>query len=170
MILLGGAPGSGKTTTARFLSEKTGIPFIDIDDISMQYQPFLEGQPLWDKFFKAYEGTIKNGEQGIFIGTFNMRNTRDMWRNLALQNGYEFKAVFFDLPREIVFERCLLRPVGSHKVNENNAKEILEKWYQNLGDINSSQNQDIGIIWLKIQDPKLSVDEIVRLLELDSSD
>lgn len=164
IILLAGAPGSGKTTIAQHLSEKTSISYYDIDDIPLKEGRNLQGKDLWDKFYELYSGVINNDEEGIFIGTLNLRETRDIWRELAIQNGYDFIGIFFDLPKDLIVQRCLERNVWEHTVNASNAIDILDKWYKNLGDIESYKNNDLGKIWYLIKDPhntKEAVSQIV---------
>lgn len=50
IILLAGAPGSGKTTIAQHLSEKTSISYYDIDDIPLKEGQNLQGKDLWVNF------------------------------------------------------------------------------------------------------------------------
>ena len=55
-------------------------------------------------------------------------------------------------------------PVLEHTVNASNAIDILDKWYKNLGDIESYKNNDLGKIWHLIKDPhntKEAVSQIV---------
>lgn len=98
-ILVIGAGGSGKTTLARRLAERTGLPLVHLD--ALYWRPGWEPTPPDE--WRATIQTIVGREQWIIDGTYG--------GTLAARLEACDTAVFLDVPRLVCLWRVLKRQV-----------------------------------------------------------
>jgi predicted kinase len=109
IICMMGLPRSGKSTLARALSEKCGIPIVNRDSIRLA----LHGQrfvPLAEPMVKAISGIMVNslfiaGHHTVVVDETNIRrSTRDFWAGLNKDAKIEFWHV--DTSKDVCLERA----------------------------------------------------------------
>jgi len=109
IICMMGLPRSGKSTKARLLSEKCGIPIVNRDSIRLA----LHGQrfvTLAEPMVKAISGIMVNalfiaGHHTVIVDETNVRrSTRDFWASLNKDAKIEFWHI--DTPAEVCLERA----------------------------------------------------------------
>lgn len=96
-IIIVGSPGAGKTTLAKRLSKKLGLPHYDLDDIRFpkpnQKRSDAEAQPFVDKLIQKPNWII----EGVYIA----------WLEKYLNEADQI--IFLDTPYHIAFFRVILR-------------------------------------------------------------
>src|SRR5688500_10223834 len=99
--VVGSGSGAGKTTFARALSRRTGLPFIELDAIHWQQGNW--GMPDRE-VFRARVAAATRGEAWIVDGHYSA--TRDLARGRA------DTVIWLDLPRALMLWRTFRRTVG----------------------------------------------------------
>lgn len=92
LIVIGGLPGTGKTTIARELARQIGAVHLRIDTIEQAIRSsVVGGQSLDDAGYKvAYalaEDNLRNGRRVVADAVNPLQLTRDVWRATAQRAG-----------------------------------------------------------------------------------
>lgn len=122
LILVGGSNGSGKTTFAKGLIEKTGFRYIGADDFAYQLNKDDVQSveiPAAKLFIQAITGSITNKESIVVESTLAGKTLCHHINN-ASENGYQIFIVYIYLESvEISLYRVRLRvSQGGHDVPE----------------------------------------------------
>ena len=93
-----GSPGSGKTTFARRLAERDGVPCVELD--ALHHLPHWEERPLDD--FRALVDTELVGDTWVVDGNYRTKVGDIIWSRADT-------VVFLDLPRRTCMRRVATR-------------------------------------------------------------
>lgn len=154
IILIGGAPGSGKTTYASsLLNQNNSYLLFDIDEFRLKIKDLkLSREKEWRLFRNRYKELVDTGDINlIVVSTFLERNTRDFFYNYGLQRNCRIQAYFITQNIHILMNRCRLR---KHKfVKKDNYMSVLKKWFNRFV---KQDNSDLKTRWVLVK----SSDEI----------
>lgn len=162
-IILIGMPYSGKTTTAKLLSEKLGFKFIDLD-ILIEENEGLKISEIFSKFGEEYfrkleTKTLKNiiEDKPFILSTGGGTAQKDENLEILKQMG---KIFYLEIMPNKIFDRIKddkTRPL----LQKNNPKKVLEDLYnirrQNYEKANFKINAENG--------PQEVVNEIIKKYE-----
>lgn len=126
VLLVGGLPGSGKTTTARALASAIGSAVTSADETRKRLAGLGEGvhpaaeidsglyssemnQQVYAALLGATEQALTRGRSIILDATFRTRSDRETVRSLAIQRGARFLMVECYASDEVVVERLQRR-------------------------------------------------------------
>lgn len=117
-----GLPFSGKTTVAKELAVRFGLPRIDLDEINGEKGVGVEGgrisdvewQDTYETSYRRTRDFLQNGRSVIYDATNFTKNQRARLRNIAVEQGVESKVVFVDLSKD----------EAKRRLNENRARGI----------------------------------------------
>ncbi|OGH12100.1 MAG: hypothetical protein A2857_03190 [Candidatus Levybacteria bacterium RIFCSPHIGHO2_01_FULL_36_15] len=161
--IIGGIPGSGKSSVGKQLRQK-GISVFEIDEL----YPDLPGEERWATFKDQFEKLVKEGREGVFIGSFRIPNTRKEFLEIAEKHGYGISGLFFDLDPKLVTERIKKRSGedSSHRMSKERYEESVQKWNEQFS---SQDNKDLEYgPWTVVKDPEITpvklADEMARHL------
>jgi predicted kinase len=117
LVLVGGSPGTGKTTTATDLSESTGFVLLSSDEqrkdlagvahVTHAYAPFGEGIYTPTMTLRTYEELLSHARTMLSHGESVILDAS--WTSGALRESA--RAVAEETSSEIVELRCVLDPV-----------------------------------------------------------
>ena len=120
LICMMGLPRSGKSTVARFLSEKLGVPVVNRDAIrsALHGQRFVKSA---EPMVKAIAGVMVNAlfayHKRVIVDETNLRvGTREFWIGL----GYATEFMNIETPKEV----CLAR---AEFLDDEDIQPVIEK-------------------------------------------
>lgn len=114
--ILVGLPFSGKTTLSKAMSEKLGIPRVNLDEV--KFEMGFEGvsdndmtHEQWDKIFvetdKRVVEHLKQGRSVLHETSWTKKWKRDRARKLATNLSIDSVVLFVKVPEELARERWL---------------------------------------------------------------
>lgn len=123
-IILTGLPGSGKSTVGKFLSDKTGFGFIDLDSLIEETEG-LKITEIFAKFGEKYFRTLETDmiktlkSKNSFIlstggGTFQNEDNILLLKNLGT-------VFYLNVSPDIIYERIK----GPKKIETSNLKQMI---------------------------------------------
>lgn len=151
-IILTGLPGSGKSTVGKFLSDKTGFGFIDLDSL-IEENEGLKITEIFAKFGEKYFRTLETGmiktlkSKNSFIlstggGTFQNEDNILLLKNLGT-------VFYLNVSPDIIYERIKgdkTRPLLNTKDPKAALFDLLLKRDENYKKadytVNAAQNVD----------------------------
>lgn len=114
--ILVGLPFSGKTTLSKAISEKLGIPRINLDDVKFEmgfegvsdnYIAPEQWKKIFDKTDKKVVEHLKQGESVLHETSWTKRWKRDRARKLATDLRINSTVIYVKVPVEVARERWL---------------------------------------------------------------
>jgi predicted kinase len=106
-----GYPGAGKTTVAKFIEKATRAVHLWADNEREQ----MFDEPTWsaDESHQLYShlndqtrGLLQAGKSVVFDTNFNFRKDRDLLRQIAAENGADFKVIWLTTDKELSYKRA----------------------------------------------------------------
>lgn len=119
LVVIQGAPGSGKTTLARRLKQDVTLPLLGKDDIKellfdnlpqadREYSR-LQGMASFEMLYAFARTFLQNGHSVIIEGAFHTELSRKNIGAILDEMGAECLEIFCDLDEEVRKERFLAR-------------------------------------------------------------
>ena len=144
VALIGGAPGTGKTTLAHTLAERVGAQVISTDEVRRELQQanvicgatgILEaGLYAYDKVSTVYAEVIRRahiqlagGHSVILDATLRDPRLRDLARQLAIQTDSAMLELVCTTPVKSAAERVRARSQGNSDATAQIAEELAAK-------------------------------------------
>ena len=114
LIILIGAPGSGKTHVAEQFSAQNDFVHINSDSVRAKYFPnpqftAEERARVYVKIYEVIDKTLAESNNVVFDGNLLTNNDRFEALEHYQKMGAKVLFVFLDIPREIAIERALSR-------------------------------------------------------------
>jgi predicted kinase len=112
LFLLVGYPGSGKTTSSKFIHELTGAEHIwaDRERRNMFGEPThtpLESRKLYDHLNDTTDRLLAQGKSVIFDTNFNFYKDRQHLRDIAASHNAKTVVVWITTPKETAKQRAV---------------------------------------------------------------
>lgn len=116
LYIMCGLPFSGKTVLTKKLVDKSGLAYVNLDEIKFSHGfEWIEDDQMteadWKKIFAmAYTQTLKfleDGKSVIFDCANQDRTARDELRKLAEPSQYPTKVIHMHIPLDIIKQRYL---------------------------------------------------------------
>lgn len=131
VIIIAGANGTGKTTFAKYYSEKYPYDFINVDEITREISPDnLENARLkaGKLFFKKLDDLIEGSKNFLIESTLSGKYMLRLIPRLK-ENGYFVKIIYIFLETpEVCIERIKERVLkGGHSVPD---KDVIRRFYR----------------------------------------
>lgn len=114
-----GYPGSGKTTTAKFIEEQTGAVHLWADHerremFGMPKHSPEESKQLYEHLNAVTERLLDSGQSVIFDTNFNYYSDRQHLREIAAKHGADCKLLWVVAPEVLARKRATEQPEGEH--------------------------------------------------------
>ena len=108
--MLVGIPASGKTTYAKKLSKKLGIPVVSTDEMRNMHPNASEDQ-IWPLVYNECGRLLKAGQDFIFDATNITPNVRNRFKEQMnkFDVEYEIGTYYFDTDPQICYNRAVKR-------------------------------------------------------------
>lgn len=139
-ILIGGAPGTGKSTLARSLQITLDLIHLDIDEITKALNLEANGSQRWDIIFEKYVQTLEMKKSLIVSATFKQMDSRVNFMSFAEIQNYKVFGFFLNTPEHVLIKRYEMRG-QNHFVNQTNGKLKLDQFHS---DFNLQTNEDLS--------------------------
>ena len=130
LIFVGGLPGSGKTTFARYIAQETGGFDVAADDFftrggDYKFEPAkLADAHKWCQDYVRWEFNQGDFATIVVHNTGSRRWEREVYREIAEQAGAEYTEIFVNT--NLTDEELAARNV--HGVPANVIKKMRERW------------------------------------------
>ncbi|AHF98832.1 kinase [Halostagnicola larsenii XH-48] len=110
LVVVCGLPGTGKTTVARELAERTGGTLIRTDVVRKDLFPDPEYtdeevQVTYDELFDRARAAVERDAVAVLDGTFRRESLRDRARRVARDSNAQFDLVRVTCSEDVVRER-----------------------------------------------------------------
>ena len=129
LAVIGGGPGTGKTTLAHGLADRVGATVISTDEVrrAMQDSGAISGEvgvldaglysdanvaAVYREVLRQAHGDLANGRSVILDGTWRDPNRRDQVRQLAIQTHSAEFELMCETPADTAASRVAARPAG----------------------------------------------------------
>lgn len=165
-----GMPGSGKSTIGRFLAQKLGLPFIDLDEVIVR----VEGQEITDIFKLKGEDYFRKLETRCLTNQIKLKGgfvlatgggTPCFYGNMNLmnQNGL---TIFIDAPTDILFNKLSKKGIQKRPLLTNLSRgDLFLELKNKLDDRKIFYNQSKIIIVQKFSDIHQLVNDAVLAIK-----
>lgn len=105
-----GAPGSGKTTAAQIIANRTGAEHIWVDhERADMFRPPThsesESQDLYDYLNDKIEAMLKSGHSVVFDTNFNRLSDRELMRQIVKAAGAKLKIIHLTTKKNLAKNR-----------------------------------------------------------------
>lgn len=109
LILFSGLPGTGKTTLARFASQKLRIPVLSIDDVVSAIPAHMKAhaKPFWDDMISILLNLVESQlsqSMSVIVDSVFMGEDRYLASKIAQRNQAEFRPIYTYISDEAVWE------------------------------------------------------------------
>jgi predicted kinase len=125
LVLVGGAPGTGKTTLARALADNVGYVALSSDDVRQEqafaaadrYTPAAK-QSTYDELLARAGLMLAHGESVVLDATFGDTDSRRAAAHVAETTASRLVALECQAPVELAAARAERRRAGGHDASE----------------------------------------------------
>jgi predicted kinase len=125
MILVTGAPATGKTTLSKSLSERLNLPVVYKDEIKELLFDSLGikdtewamklGVTSFELTYLFAEKLAKTGKSFIVEGNFDNRYATDTFHNIVLRYNYRILQLYCHAQDDILYERFMERNISGER-------------------------------------------------------
>ncbi len=110
LILICGLPGTGKSTTARYIQDKINALVLRTDVIRkeiIKYPEYSEEEKkkVYGELFVMAEEALGQGKNVIIDGTFFRKSLRERIIRISKETGSELKIIECVSPEEVIMKR-----------------------------------------------------------------
>jgi len=145
LVVIQGAPGSGKTTLARRLRRDVELPLLGKDDVKeMLFERLaqsdrefsrLQGMASFEMLYAFVRTFLGNGQSVIIEGAFHTDLSRKNIGDILAETGAGYLEVFCDLDEEVRRQRFLARAedTSRHPAHLDALSMISGADYEQLG-------------------------------------
>lgn len=145
MALIGGNPGTGKSTVARALAEKTGAQVISTDDVRRELQAvgIISGNPgdldaglyrrnnvrtVYEVVLHRARALLANGQSVILDGTWRNPHVRAHASRIACETSSALVEIRCSVNSEVAADRIVTRRQGNSDVTPAIAAALAEQY------------------------------------------
>ena len=113
IFILCGLSFAGKTTLAKELARRRGLPYLSLDEVNTERGVGLSGEPItaeeWEQTYaesyRRLEALIEQGRSVVYDESNFARAQRDFLRALAARHGFAAHVIYVDTPEAEVRRR-----------------------------------------------------------------
>lgn len=160
--ILVGLPFSGKTTLSKAISEKLGIPRVNLDEVKFEmgfegvsdnHMTHEQWKEIFDETDKRVAEHLKQGKSVLHETSWTKRWKRDRARKLATDLGIDSVVIYVKVPQEVARERWLKNR------DEQNRFDLPEDVFEEAAKEFEIPRQDENLI---VYDQAIPVDEWIE--------